>query len=260
MVDFGIATTGLTRMTSTGVIIGSPGWIAPERIRGHDATAAADIWAWGACVAYAATGQSPFAADSHEAIAIRILLSQPDLPALPDNLIPLVTAALASKPDDRPTAEELLDRLPHQQARRDLNPASRHQVRRHPQNQHSEGSDSESAPPDRSSSNDNRTSPRRQRGPERKHARSRRDRTGLLIALALAIAVVSTMGTGRTTDLQVPHRLTRPLRRRLARRHHKPTPQRLARRRRRTRSPRSNQRRHVKPRRNSSISLTPSGL
>ena len=59
VVDFGIATAGLTRMTSTGVIIGSPGWIAPERIRGHDATPAADIWAWGACIAYAATGQSP---------------------------------------------------------------------------------------------------------------------------------------------------------------------------------------------------------
>ena len=59
VVDFGIATAGFTRLTSTGVIIGSPGWIAPERLKGDDATPASDVWAWGACVAYAFTGRPP---------------------------------------------------------------------------------------------------------------------------------------------------------------------------------------------------------
>ena len=118
VVDFGIATAGHTRMTSTGVIIGSPGWIAPERIRGQDATPASDVWAWGACVAYAATGHSPFGADTPDADR-RPRPGRPTRPHnLPDNLAPLVTRALASNPSDRPTARELADLLADDAAHR----------------------------------------------------------------------------------------------------------------------------------------------
>jgi serine/threonine protein kinase/uncharacterized protein YkwD len=116
VVDFGIATAGFTRLTSTGVIVGSPGWIAPERLKGDDATSASDVWAWGACVAYAFTGRSPFGGDAADVIAMRILLGQPDLTALPDAPATIVARALSVDPDQRPSARELATHLrKHQQ-------------------------------------------------------------------------------------------------------------------------------------------------
>ena len=111
VVDFGIATSGFTRLTSTGVIIGSPGWIAPERLKGDDATSASDVWAWGACVAYAFTGRPPFGGDTPDVIAMRILLGQPDLAALPDAPASIVARALSVDPDQRPSARDLANHL-----------------------------------------------------------------------------------------------------------------------------------------------------
>jgi eukaryotic-like serine/threonine-protein kinase len=54
VLDFGIAQAlDATKLTRTGGLVGSPGWIAPERYEGHDATAAADIFAWGGLGQYA---------------------------------------------------------------------------------------------------------------------------------------------------------------------------------------------------------------
>ncbi len=111
VIDFGIArgqdTTG---MTKTGMMVGSMGFMAPEQISGHPGPAA-DIFAWGVTVAYAATGRSPFGAGNAHSILYRIMYGDPEIAAVPDSLRPLVEAALGKDPQSRPTAQQLLDRL-----------------------------------------------------------------------------------------------------------------------------------------------------
>ncbi|GLW05887.1 hypothetical protein Misp01_10170 [Microtetraspora sp. NBRC 13810] len=108
VIDFGIARTEEMSLTSTGMIAGTPTYMAPEVFTGRRATAAADVFAWGAIVLYATTGQDPFTADHPSAIIHRVLSLEPDLSPLPDRLRPLVAAALCKDPDDRPTARDLL--------------------------------------------------------------------------------------------------------------------------------------------------------
>jgi eukaryotic-like serine/threonine-protein kinase len=74
-------------------------------------TPAADIFAWGAVVAYAGTGRTPFSADSPPATAARILTQPPDLSGLHGPLKDLIGHALEKDPANRPTARELLDLL-----------------------------------------------------------------------------------------------------------------------------------------------------
>lgn len=61
LIDFGIAraTDGTASLTSTGVSVGSPGYMSPEQILGKGVTGAADVFSLGAVLAYAATGSSP---------------------------------------------------------------------------------------------------------------------------------------------------------------------------------------------------------
>src|SRR5919201_2664115 len=61
LTDFGIATfQGDPRLTQTGMVMGSPGFTAPERIRGEDASRAADLWSLGATLFAAVEGHGPF--------------------------------------------------------------------------------------------------------------------------------------------------------------------------------------------------------
>ena len=111
VIDFGIARRqDTTSMTKTGMMVGSMGFMAPEQISGHPGPAA-DIFAWGVTVAYAATGRSPFGAGNTHSILYRIMYGEADIASVPDSLRPLVEAALAKDPQDRPTAQQLLDRL-----------------------------------------------------------------------------------------------------------------------------------------------------
>ena len=111
VIDFGIAQTlDATSVTKTGMMVGSAGFMAPEQVTGR-AGQAADIFAWGVTVAYAASGQPPFGTGESLAIVYRILHGSPDVAAVPAALQPLVMAALAKDPQRRPTAHELLDLL-----------------------------------------------------------------------------------------------------------------------------------------------------
>jgi serine/threonine protein kinase len=113
VIDFGIAqaldTTSLTR---TGITLGSAGFMAPEQVMGK-AWTPADIFTWGVTVAYAASGQPPFGTGPPDAIMYRIVHAAPDVSAVPPRLRPLVEAALAKEPRDRPTAPRLLSELTH---------------------------------------------------------------------------------------------------------------------------------------------------
>jgi serine/threonine protein kinase len=111
VIDFGIAkptenTTG--RKSTVGVLVGTPGWIAPEQLTGGETTTAVDVWAWGCLVAYAATGRHPFGRGNAAAIAYRALHDEPMLGDMPAPLDGLVRSALAPDPANRPKAQRLL--------------------------------------------------------------------------------------------------------------------------------------------------------
>ncbi|MGA5299331.1 serine/threonine protein kinase [Nucisporomicrobium flavum] len=115
VIDFGIARAmeSTTGHTQTDQMVGTVAYMAPERF-GDDTsvlTPAADVFAWGAVVAYAGNGRTPFQADSPPATAARILTRPPDLGGLSGPLRDLVAHALEKDPADRPTARELLDLL-----------------------------------------------------------------------------------------------------------------------------------------------------
>jgi len=108
VIDFGIAQgPDATRLTMTGMFMGTPGFLAPEVIEGQASSEASDIHAWGATVAFAATGHPPFGSGSYESIFYRIVNGQPDLTGAPSSLLPLLKAALARDPALRPPAVRL---------------------------------------------------------------------------------------------------------------------------------------------------------
>ena len=112
VIDFGIAQApDLTRLTMTGMFMGTPGYLAPEVIEGKQSGPAADVHSWGATVAFAATGRPPFGIGSFETIFYRIVHGQPDLDRFPPPLAPLVVDALARDPARRPSAGDLSARL-----------------------------------------------------------------------------------------------------------------------------------------------------
>ncbi len=115
VIDFGIARAleVTSQHTKTDQMVGTVAYMAPERFDGNSRaiTPAADVFAWGAVVAYAATGRTPFAGDSAAATAARILTQPPVLTGLTGQLKDLVALTLAKEPGDRPTAHDLLDQL-----------------------------------------------------------------------------------------------------------------------------------------------------
>jgi hypothetical protein len=113
IIDFGIArdVDAAVVHTQAGQIMGSPGWVAPERLTGGPAIPASDVFAWGCLVAYAATGHHPFGTGEADVLTRRILVEQPRLSSVPKLLWGPVSAALAKEPGERPGASALLASL-----------------------------------------------------------------------------------------------------------------------------------------------------
>ncbi|MFI6516007.1 serine/threonine-protein kinase [Spirillospora sp. NPDC050679] len=112
VVDFGIARTVNSQesaVTATGMVVGTPGYLAPEQLTGAPLTPAVDIFAWGATMVFAATGQSPFEADTLPVIINKILNEEPDLSRLPAGpLRDLIGRCLSKDAGLRPPAAQLL--------------------------------------------------------------------------------------------------------------------------------------------------------
>ncbi|MFE4581079.1 serine/threonine-protein kinase [Streptomyces chartreusis] len=116
LIDFGIARAADdTRHTSTGGVIGSPGYMAPEQVTGGISAEPGDIFALGAVLVYAATGSGPFLHPGEDPSAAQLLYriahEKPVLDGVPEALAPLLAACLEKSPEARPTAEALLERL-----------------------------------------------------------------------------------------------------------------------------------------------------
>ncbi|MDQ0715381.1 hypothetical protein QFZ55_004833 [Streptomyces luteogriseus] len=113
LIDFGIAraTDGTASLTSTGVSIGSPGYMSPEQILGKGVTGAADVFSLGAVLAYAATGRPPFPGDSSAALLYKVVHEEPELGLLDGELRDLTAECLAKDPAARPAPAQLARRL-----------------------------------------------------------------------------------------------------------------------------------------------------
>ncbi|MEU4405759.1 serine/threonine-protein kinase [Streptosporangium sp. NPDC023963] len=113
VIDFGIArdVDVLAAHTQAGQVMGSPGWVAPERLTGGLALPASDVFAWGCLIAYAATGHHPFGAGEADVLTRRILVEPPRVASVPALLRPAVEASLAKNPAERPRAADLLGAL-----------------------------------------------------------------------------------------------------------------------------------------------------
>lgn len=110
VIDFGIAQgIDATRLTATGLVIGTPGYLGPEIIEGQDAAPASDVHAWAATVVFAATGRPPFGTGTFESIFYKIMEGRVDLDGVPVPLLPVLRAAMARNPAERPTARALVD-------------------------------------------------------------------------------------------------------------------------------------------------------
>lgn len=114
LIDFGIAraTDGTASLTSTGVSIGSPGYMAPEQILGKGVTGASDVFSLGAVLAFAATGRPPFTGDNSATLLYKVVHEPPELDGVPaGGLRDLIASCLAKPAAQRPAPEALVAAL-----------------------------------------------------------------------------------------------------------------------------------------------------
>jgi predicted Ser/Thr protein kinase len=112
LIDFGLARVAEDpRLTHTGWLLGTPGYLAPEILYGDDATTASDVHSWAATVVLAATGTPPFGTGPAMAIMDRVRRGQHDLSQVPRELLPTLERCLAPDPEDRPEMAAVLASL-----------------------------------------------------------------------------------------------------------------------------------------------------
>ena len=109
IIDFGVsrALDG-TGLTSTGSILGTPGFMSPEQAEGRHVGPASDIFSLGSVLAFAATGDGPFGSGNTPALLYRVVHGTPNTDLLPAEIRPLVEACLAKDQSQRPTADQIL--------------------------------------------------------------------------------------------------------------------------------------------------------
>ncbi|GII01065.1 serine/threonine-protein kinase [Planobispora takensis] len=108
LTDFGIATLeGDVQLTSPDALVGSPGYIAPERLRGTGDGPAADLWSLGATLYAAVEGRGPFQRGTPVATLGAVLTQDTPPPSRAGGLAPVLLAVLAKDPRERPGAAAL---------------------------------------------------------------------------------------------------------------------------------------------------------
>jgi tRNA A-37 threonylcarbamoyl transferase component Bud32 len=102
LTDFGMAIAdGSPTLTTSGILIGSPSYLAPERARGATATPAADLWSLGATLYAAVEGRPPFDRNTTIAVLTAVVSDDPDPPHRAGPLWPVITGLLRKDPGAR---------------------------------------------------------------------------------------------------------------------------------------------------------------
>ncbi|WP_234425802.1 serine/threonine-protein kinase, partial [Streptomyces kebangsaanensis] len=108
LTDFGIAAIQDTKaLTMAGMLVGSPDYMAPERVSGRPQGPPSDLWSLGATLCAALGGRSPFSRDTTLATLYAVLHEEPRLPAPAGPLTEVLTALLKKNPADRPDLDDL---------------------------------------------------------------------------------------------------------------------------------------------------------
>ena len=109
LIDFGLARVADDpKLTHTGWLLGTPGYLAPEILHGEDATPASDVHSWAATVAFAATGKPPFGRGPSMAIMDRVRRGEHHLSGISDPLRQLLADCLHPDAERRPTLDAIL--------------------------------------------------------------------------------------------------------------------------------------------------------
>lgn len=112
LIDFGIA-HGMedSRLTAPGMVIGTPGYLAPELVSGASPSASSDWWGWAAVLTFAATGRPPFGTGGYEPVIARAMTGKADVNGLDRRIAVALRGALAVRPDHRWSTEEVISEL-----------------------------------------------------------------------------------------------------------------------------------------------------
>lgn len=109
IIDFGIAfDPQSTKLTADQRLVGTPSYIAPEVIEGNEAGPPSDVFAFGAILAFAASGKHLIAPGPLPAQILQIIRARFDFKGIPQQIRPLIVRCTAVRPQDRPTAAELV--------------------------------------------------------------------------------------------------------------------------------------------------------
>jgi serine/threonine protein kinase len=112
VIDFGISrAVEATSLTSTGLVVGSPGFMSPEQAQGGVVGPPSDMFSLGAVLAFAATGEAPFGSGSTPALIYRVVHGAPDLSQVPTRVRPLIERCMAKDPGERPAADDFLAQI-----------------------------------------------------------------------------------------------------------------------------------------------------
>lgn len=108
LTDFGIAqSTDDPRLTTSGILVGSPVYMAPERLHGAHADAGSDLWALGAVLFFAVEGYAPFERATAAASMHAILNEVPFLTRCQGPLASVIMGLLNTHPEARPSADQV---------------------------------------------------------------------------------------------------------------------------------------------------------